>query len=201
MALVDVDYQFIWVDVGAQGCASDCTVFNASELKQVMEDGTVGLPDPAPLPNDDLDMPYFLIGDDAFPLKKWLMKPYSRRNLEDAERIFNYRLSSARRVVENAFGILANRFQCLLKRMNKRPETVQDIVLALCCLHNMMRIRYPAVQNADLDREDEDHNLVPGAWRQDGQLVGLYDAGNMHNMGRAAKDQRDYLKAYYNSPA
>ena len=64
----------------------------------------------------------------------------------------------------------------------------------------MMQIRYPSVQNADLDREDEDHNLVPGAWRQDGQLLGFFDAG-MHNMGRAAKDQRDYLKAFYNSPA
>ena len=46
-----------------------------------------------PLPNDDRSMPYFIIGDDVFPLRTWLMKPFSRRSLPDAKRIFNYRLS------------------------------------------------------------------------------------------------------------
>ena len=63
------------------------------------------------------------------------MKPFSARRLPDEERIYNYRLSRARRVVENAFGIMANRFGCLLTTMSQNPETVTSIVLACCMLH------------------------------------------------------------------
>ena len=54
----------------------------------------------------------------------------SRRNLTEEERIFNYMLSRARRVVENAFGILAMRFHCMLGCLNQCPDTVDSIVLA-----------------------------------------------------------------------
>ena len=30
-----------------------------------------------------------------------------------------------------------------------------------------MRIRYPGLQNALLDREEQDHTLVPSAWREE----------------------------------
>ena len=59
-------------------------------------------------------MPYFIIGDDTFPLKTWMMKPFSKRNMVHEERIFNYILLRARCIVENAFGILANIFAILL---------------------------------------------------------------------------------------
>jgi hypothetical protein len=71
---------------------------------------TAGIPPPEPLPNDTVDMPYFIIGDDAFALKRWLMKPYPHHNQITPERIFSYRLSRARRTVECAFGILAQRY-------------------------------------------------------------------------------------------
>ena len=62
--------------------------------------------------------------------------------------------SSYRRIVENAFGILANRFCCpltsLLTILQQEPEIVNTIVLACVCLHNMMRLRFPGLQNADL---------------------------------------------------
>jgi hypothetical protein len=49
------------------------------------------------------------VGDEAFPLKEYLMKPYNQRDLNTDRRIYNYRLSRARRVVENA-----SRFRILL---------------------------------------------------------------------------------------
>ncbi|MEW8542126.1 MAG: transposase family protein [Candidatus Thiodiazotropha sp.] len=91
LALVDADYKILWVDVGANGASSDAQVFNSSDLKEAIEDGSIGFPDADNLPGDDRPMPYFIIGDDAFSLRTWLMKPYSKRNLTDGERIFNYR--------------------------------------------------------------------------------------------------------------
>ncbi len=200
MALVDADYSFAWIDVGTPGSAGDAQIFNNSQLSDILDSGIGPIPAPDPLPGDDRDMPYFIIGDDAFALKTWLMKPYSRRNLAFPKRVFNYRLSRARRVVENAFGILANRWRCLLTTMGLRPQHVQHIVHACVCLHNIMRARYPGQQNALLDVEDEDHNIIPGAWRQEGMLEELQRIGG-NRMTREAKRQREYLKHYYVSPA
>ena len=141
MALVDADYKYIWADVGGTGSASDAQIYNDCELKECAEDGTLGFPDPEPLPNDNHDVPYFFIGDNAFALRSTMMKPYSLRGLTNDQRIFNYRLSQARRVVENAFGILANRFQVLLSTMQHHPSTVKLIVKACLILHNLMRTR------------------------------------------------------------
>ena len=74
MALVDADYKFTWVEVGSNGSAGDAQVFNEGELKEAVEAGIMNIPDADPMPNDDKDMPYFIIGDDAFALKTWFMK-------------------------------------------------------------------------------------------------------------------------------
>ena len=120
------------MDVGTNGSSSDAQIFNDCNLRSGIIDGTLDVSDAEPLPGDDRDMPYFLIGDDAFSLRTWLMKLFSARGLPDEERIFNYRLSRARRVVENAFGIMTHRFGCLLTTMSQNPETVTSIVLACC---------------------------------------------------------------------
>ena len=80
-----------------------------------------------------------MIGDDALPLREWMMKPFSLCNMTDKERIFNYHLSRARYVVENAFGILANRFRCLLMTMYWTPENAKHLVMATVVLHNIIR--------------------------------------------------------------
>ena len=107
LALVDAKYKFLWVDVGTNGSSSDAQIFNDCDFS-LRHYCTLDVPDAEPLPGDDRDMPYFLIGDDTFSLRTWLMKPFSARGLPDEERIYNYRLSHARRVVENAFGIMAD---------------------------------------------------------------------------------------------
>ena len=75
LALVDYKYKFQWVDVGTNGSSSDTEIFNDCDLHSGIVDGTLDIPDAEPLPGDDRDMPYFLIGDDTFSLRTPLMKP------------------------------------------------------------------------------------------------------------------------------
>ena len=96
------------------GTMSDCQIFNESELKKRLDDDSINFPAPELLPHDDRDTPFLLLGNDALALRTYRMKPYSFRALTYEQRICNYRISRGRRVVENAFGILAMRFQVLL---------------------------------------------------------------------------------------
>lgn len=82
--------------------------FSDTHLYEALESNAVGLPNPEPLPNN-LPVLYHVVGDDAFALRTWMMKPIQRKNTSRDELIFNYRLSRARRVVENVFGIMSNR--------------------------------------------------------------------------------------------
>ena len=83
-------------------------------------------------------------------------------NLTPDERTFNYRCSNAQRVVENAFGILANRIRCLLTNLMTTPETSSTNISKGCVIiHNLMRIHFPNLQNADLDQEQAYGVIVP----------------------------------------
>ena len=178
LALVDSEYKFLSVNVGVQGSCSDAGVYNHSSLVEPrLRNGTLGLPNPEPLPRDDRDTGYFLVGDDAFALRIYMMKPYPHYNLDHDQRIFNYRCSRARRVVENAFGILACHFRCLLSTLQTNHCNARKITKACVVLHNIMRVRYPGLQNADLDVEVDDGNFVPGAWRNAGVLAEMEEVG------------------------
>jgi hypothetical protein len=140
LALVDADYQFLYVDVGAQGSASDGGVFLQTSLKKDLDLGKLQLPRERPLAGGNLPVPYVMVADDAFALSKHLMKPYTGVNDEASpERIYNQRLSRARTRVENAFGILSARFRVLRQPMHLNEQTATNVILATCYLHNYIR--------------------------------------------------------------
>ena len=97
-----------------------------------------------------------------------MMKPYAFKNLCTEKRIFNYHLSRVRRVVENAFGILANRFRIF--SIAVVPETAVKIVLASCVLHNFLRTesphRYTPTGTCDIE-SIENGQIRPGEWRNE----------------------------------
>ena len=130
-----------------------------------------------------------------------MQKPYGHRGLTHEERIFNYRLSRARRVVENAFGIMANRFQIFMSTMQHQPSTIRIITTACIVLHNLMRIRYPRIQNQLLDREDGGHNLIPGEWRKSHNMRDCRTVQGPNRANRDGKQLRNLLKHWVNSPA
>uniref|UniRef100_A0A8C5E829 DDE Tnp4 domain-containing protein n=1 Tax=Gouania willdenowi TaxID=441366 RepID=A0A8C5E829_GOUWI len=127
LALVDADYKFRCIQVGDWE--------DKRWMVECMQDQTcTSLPGAAHLG----DVPFAMVADAAFPLKPYLMKPYPRHNLTKKKRIFNYRLSRARMIVENAFGILASQWRILQRRINLHPENVDTLVMAACILHNFL---------------------------------------------------------------
>lgn len=105
IALVDANYNFIAVDVGSYGKNSDGDIFANSNLGNRLQQGTLGIPGNSPLPGTSIDdvtcgVPHVIVGDEVFPLKTYLMRPYPGQNLNDDQRIFNYRLSRAKELLK-----------------------------------------------------------------------------------------------------
>ncbi|CAH1981115.1 unnamed protein product [Acanthoscelides obtectus] len=75
LALVDDQYCFQYIDVGANGRASDGGVFSKSSLNSAIENNLLKLP-----PNA------VFVADDAFPLKEYLLKPYSHTHTLNTKR-------------------------------------------------------------------------------------------------------------------
>ena len=88
--------------------------------------------------NDDYTAPYFLLGDEVFPLKKWLMRPYLGLDADEEERVYNYRHSRGRRVIENAFGIVTSRWR-IFQKLRATVSNLEKYTMACLALHNYLR--------------------------------------------------------------
>ncbi|XP_018373565.1 PREDICTED: uncharacterized protein LOC108767925 [Trachymyrmex cornetzi] len=124
LAMVDAHLRFIYVDVGTNGRVSDSGVWNKCSLKNYLDRGTLNIPPPAPLPDTQDNFPYVIIGDEGFPLSEKLLIPYPgpQCNGNIHKRIYNYRLSRAQRCSENAFSVMAARFQIFRSAMRYDPD-------------------------------------------------------------------------------
>ena len=199
LALCDANYKFIYVDIGDSGRHSDGGVFRNSEMWRKLEDGTLRIPNMKRLPDSAIEFPHYFVADDAFPLRDVIMKPYPGRFLSPERRVFNYRLSRARRVVENAFGILAVRWQVFYRTLNCTPEMATLIVQACVVLHNFLcDTQSPSSLHGDFTRSDG--QLVPGNWRDAIPIAvnqnPLQPLGfNRHS--RSAGQYRDDLMRYF----
>ena len=190
-ALVDANYCFRYIDVGKNGRASDSTIFKNSSLNIALDHKLLNWPDNG-----------VCVGDDAFPLRTNLLKPFSKRNLSLEEKVFNYRLSRARRIVENAFGILAGRFRIFLRPINLNVDTTEALVKAACAIHNWLRMTSPRkyFPSGCVDEEDMntgDVNL--GTWRQEllQPLQSVSREGASNNFTKDAERlRREYARAF-----
>ena len=199
LAAVDANYEFIWLQCGAEGCASDASIWRSSSLFTALNDpvNVLDLPPATTIAGMTTPLPYFFVADDAFALSPTVMKPYPHHGLSLQQRILNYRLSRGRMVVENAFGILSTRFRIFRREMEVRPQTAEKIVVAACCLHNFLR-RKCGSNYMPRSAVDGD-NGEPGQWREEAPLHSTRDQRS-RNPSVAAKMMRLSLQNYFLTP-
>ncbi|XP_050515077.1 uncharacterized protein LOC126891204 [Diabrotica virgifera virgifera] len=141
MAVADSELCFTHIDVGAYGSECDSNVFKKTELGKALYSGTLNLPCPQALITNapQIDYPYVFVADEAFACSTNVLRPYPAKNTTVEKKIFNYRLSRARRYVECAFGLLANKWRILHRPID---VTFPDVIIQACCvLHNFVRKR------------------------------------------------------------
>lgn len=200
MALVNARYEFIFVDVGAEGKASDGGVWKKTSLFEYLNDpeNHLKVPEPTVIRGVRDPIPYYFVADDAFALGGNLLKPYSMQGISARIRIFNYRLSQSRMVVENAFGILSTRFRIFRKEITMHPNGVEKIVLAFTVLHNFLRQKCGAsyMPNRSIDQENDDRSVTRGLWRNKPPLPSL-EQTRMKNHSKYAGSVRNRMADYF----
>ena len=132
LAICDAKYRFTYVNIGSYGRDNDASIFAQSPIYKMFENRVLNVPPATPLEGSSEDVPFYLVGDDIFALKMWLMKPYSGK-CNEQQHVFNYRLSRARRTIENAFGIMSARWRIFRKPRRADTDTVDGIVKATTC--------------------------------------------------------------------
>lgn len=74
--------RFTLIDLGGVGRHSDGGTFSHSSFGKGLEEGQMMLPNPTPLPGTtEQELPFVMVGDEAFPLRNYLLRPYPGRNL------------------------------------------------------------------------------------------------------------------------
>jgi len=162
LAIVDDRGLFRYLDIGQTGSNNDSGIFRRTGLwdramKEVRaDDAGRRLPRRLAFPQGK-----HLVGDKAFALTPFLMKPYGEGQITGATasqecnmRFYNYLHSSTRFVVEHAFGRLKAKFACL-QRLDCTLEYLNKRIAACCVLTNYVAVR----EREDLWRFAQDSAL------------------------------------------
>ena len=96
-----------------------------------------------------------MIGDSAYPLQSWLMKPFSySSDVSTQQHTYDYRISRGRIVAENAFSRLKARWHKLMKRNDMYVHNIPVVAASACVLHNIHEIHHDQFNDAWLVDDD-----------------------------------------------
>lgn len=207
LGVCDANLRFIYVSIGSAGRESDGGIFRNTDFGKHLMNGTLPLPPPKNLPNTNISPPLVFVADAAFPLLTNMMRPYPGTNLTADKIIFNYRLSRARRLIENTFGVLSSRWRIFRKPIIASIPIVDNIVKACVVLHNWLRNedlqvlaanrRY--IPNGFVDQKDCHGYVENGRWRLEGQPHSWQNsvASTSRNSSNEAKQVRSCYTKYF----
>lgn len=182
-------------DIGSEGRQSDGGIFKNSKFGKKLREKALPLP-----PNDFVKngpyLPYFFLADAAFALTDYMITPFGEKNklkyvevfkfnfyyftartkapLPEYKQIFNYRQSRARRVIENAFGILVSIFRIFKTEIDMDLQTLDYLILSAMCLHNYRLMEH---ENLPVGLVDHEINgkIVEGSWRKNKDTLDQID--------------------------
>ncbi|XP_069611669.1 uncharacterized protein [Ranitomeya imitator] len=150
LAVADSSYSFVVADIGAYGSASDVRIFRPSRLARQLADTNLNLPQPCVLPGaSGPPAPFIMVADEGFALSRNVLRPFSRRGLDNRRRIFNTQLMKALRLVECAFGIFTSRWRIFETQIQMHPQNVQAVIKATVLLHNFCQQQEPSLDDDD----------------------------------------------------
>ncbi|KAL1492480.1 hypothetical protein ABEB36_010730 [Hypothenemus hampei] len=199
MAICDANYYFTHVDIGAYGSQSDEGIFHNSPVGKALLTGQLPVPNDKELPGSTTKFLFYFVGDAAFPLKSYIMPPVPGQLLSEKILIFNYRLSRARRIIENSFGILVARWRVLKTSMKCFPNNAETITLACIALHNCIKVNLQSQTYTHpnyTDWEDTDGTIHLGEWRREVNPLRQTRFGS-NNAARSAFELREHLANFF----
>lgn len=209
LAACSARYKLLFVDIGSYGRRSDGGIFGDSEMGLKLRNQRMNVPPPQAITQyNPFEFPYVVVADEAFPLENWMMRLYAKAALGPYERTYNYRLSRARGVIENVFGILVSRWRIFRAPICTYVETTEEIVKACACLHNWLLEADDAIENENhryipkglIDADQDDGFSVDEAWRFEG-LGAFADINRQgrNNYSQNADEIRRQFCQYFNN--
>lgn len=136
--IVDPFNKFTMIDIGSYGKYKEDGIFEKSELYLKFDVFDELVLPKIPLPGTDEPAPCVFLGNDGFVLRPYILRPFPKvKALQNEKRfMFNNHLKHLRFIVDNAFGMLSQKWNIIQRPIESDVDTAINIVKSVCCLHN-----------------------------------------------------------------
>lgn len=139
IAILDAHSNFMYIDVGQKSTLNDKNLFNNSNLKNLIDNNVINLPNSDQLPNSDKSIPYYFIGDYSLPLNTYLMKQFYVSSLTPPQLNYDFKLWDVSQRAEHCFETLTNMFPILMEPFRTDEENAKKITLGCIALYNFLK--------------------------------------------------------------